>query len=368
MKKTALNHEHLRLGAKMADFAGYHMPLSYSSGIEEHHAVRAKAGLFDVSHMGEFIVRGREALDLVQYVTTNDASKLQPGQAQYSCMLNEAGCIIDDLLVYRLFDDQCTEGESAYMLVVNAANIQPDFDWIKRHNTFDTRLIDISEQTGLLALQGPDAIRLLQPFTGLMLDEMRYYTHAKGSVAGCDNVLVSATGYTGAGGFEIYADEASIVTIWQTLLEAYGRDRLVPAGLAARDTLRLEMCYSLYGNDIDLTTTPLEAGLAWITRLDKDDFIGKTALVKQKQSGLVRRLISFEMNDRRIPRHGHGILSSAGDLIGEVTSGTHSPSLDVPIGMGYVLMSQSKPGNAIQIAVGKKTQAAQVVKGPFWKK
>ncbi len=366
MKNTPLTERHQALGAKMAAFAGYNMPISYKGIIEEHHIVRNKVGMFDVSHMGEFIVRGRQALDLVQWVTSNDASKLQIGQAQYSCLPNGAGGIVDDLLVYRLPEDYCSAGEQAFMLVVNAANIEKDWDWISRHNTFDTRLINISEQTGLLAVQGPLAAKVLQPLTDTPLDAMKYYTFVKGNLAGVDNVLISATGYTGAGGFELYAAANRLTDIWDAVLEAGKPFDIQPVGLGARDTLRLEMGYCLYGNDIDDTTSPLEAGLGWITKLQKGYFIDSQRLQAQKAAGLNRRLVGFEVADRRVPRHNYIIENQEGTPIGKVTSGTQSPSLGYPIGMGYVLNEWAAPDTEIFIAVGAKKLTAKVVKLPFY--
>ncbi|GIV30728.1 MAG: aminomethyltransferase [Saprospiraceae bacterium] len=367
MKNTPLTEKHIALGAKMAEFAGYYMPISYTSIVEEHLAVRQNVGVFDVSHMGEFIVRGRQALDLVQKVTTNDASRLAIGQAQYSCMPNHTGGIVDDLLVYRLPEDMCAEGEMAFMLVVNAANIEKDWNWLQQENTFDARLIDISEETGLIAVQGPRAADILQPLTELDLHDMRYYTFAKGRFAGIDNVLVSATGYTGSGGFEIYARNEDIPAIWDAVFEA-GRDHdIKPAGLGARDTLRLEMGYALYGNDIDDTTSPLEAGLGWITKLDKGPFNSREIFLEQKAKGLSRKLVGFVMEERRVPRHDYPILDESGQNIGRVTSGTHSPSLDQPIGMGYVEMPYTSPGTRIFIEFGRKQLPATVTKMPFYK-
>lgn len=368
MKTTPLTDTHLALGARMAEFAGYNMPISYSGIQEEHHAVRNGAGMFDVSHMGEFIVRGKEALDLIQYVTSNDASRLAIGDAQYSCLPNGQGGIVDDLLVYRLPEDMCAEGEQAFMLVVNASNIEKDWDWISRHNRFDTRLINISDETGLLAVQGPKAAQLLQPLTDVDLASMKYYTFAKGRFAGVDNVLISATGYTGAGGFELYAANEHIVALWNAVMEAGKPYDLKPIGLGARDTLRLEMGFCLYGNDIDDGTSPLEAGLGWITKLQKGDFIDAETLRRQKAEGLQRKLVGFVLDDRRVPRHGYPIEDMEGNEIGVVSSGTQSPSLGYPIGMGYVPLSFAAEGTPIAIAAGGKKLAATVAKVPFYKK
>ncbi len=367
MKQTPLKNRHEALGAKMVEFAGYYMPVSYTSITEEHKAVRENVGVFDVSHMGEFIVRGKEALKLVQLVTTNDASKLKIGDAQYSCMPNGKGGIVDDLLVYRLPEDYCSEGEQAFMLVVNASNIEKDWKWIGQHNTFDTELIDISEKTGLLAVQGPKATEVLQSLTDVDLGGLKFYTFAKGKFAGFDNVLISATGYTGAGGFELYADADKIGAIWDAVFEAGKSFDIKPAGLGARDTLRLEMGYCLYGNDIDDTTSALEAGLGWITKLNKGNFIDAELLAKQKEAGVSRRLVGFVVDDRRVPRHDYTIEDMQGNEIGKVTSGTQSPSLGYPIGMGYVQKEFAAPDTRIQIVAGAKKLAAKLVKLPFYK-
>lgn len=365
MKTTPLTDIHIALGARMAEFAGYHMPISYSGIQEEHHAVRQAVGMFDVSHMGEFIVRGKQALDLVQFVTSNDASRLAVGDVQYSCLPNGKGGIVDDLLVYRLPEDMCAEGEQAFMLVVNASNMEKNWEWISRHNHFDTRLINISEQTGLLAIQGPMASALLQPLTDLDLASMKYYTFAKGRFAGLDNVLVSATGYTGAGGFELYVESSRTPELWNSIMEAGKPFGIKPAGLGARDTLRLEMGYCLYGNDIDDTTSPLEAGLGWITKLQKSDFIDAAFLRAQKAEGLKRKLTGFRLDDRRVPRHGYPIENLQGEVIGHVTSGTQSPTLGYPIGMGYVPVEMAKEGTEIVISFGSKKLSAFITKTPF---
>lgn len=366
MKNTPLTEKHLALGAKMAEFAGYNMPISYAGIKEEHLAVRSNVGVFDVSHMGEFIVRGRQALDLVQKVTSNDASKLQIGQAQYSCLPNGRGGIVDDLLVYRLPEDMCAEGEQAFMLVVNASNIEKDWNWINSHNQFDTRLINISDQTGLLAVQGPNAAGVLQALTDIDLSSIPYYHFTKGRFAGIDNVLISATGYTGAGGFELYVDNAQTEKLWDAVFAAGEDQGIKPVGLGARDTLRLEMGFCLYGNDIDDTTSPLEAGLGWITKLQKGDFIDAEFLKKQKVEGLTRKLVGFVVKDRRIPRHNYVIEDAKGNTIGFVTSGTQSPSIDIPIGMGYVATAFSAIDTEIFIAVSGKKLAATIVRTPFY--
>ena len=365
MKNTPLTEKHLALGAKMAPFAGYNMPISYSGINEEHANIRTNVGVFDVSHMGEFVIKGPQALDLVQQVTSNDASKLKIGQIQYSCLPNETGGIIDDLLVYRLPEDQCAAGEQAFMLVVNASNIEKDWNWIQAHNTFDTRLINISEQTGLIALQGPKAISVLQPLTHIDLAGLKYYTFEKGTVAGVPNVLVSATGYTGAGGFELYVEAPHAAELWDALFKSGAPFGIQPTGLGARDTLRLEMGYCLYGNDIDDSTSPIEAGLGWITKLDKPDFTAIQILRRQKAEGPSRKLVGLLLDDRRIPRNGHPIEDGEGNAVGVVTSGTMSPSLGVPIGMGYVAIRVSEPGTPLFVSAGGKKLTARVVKLPF---
>jgi aminomethyltransferase len=344
------------------------MPVQYTGIVDEHINTRTQAGLFDVSHMGEFIVKGKEALLLVNELTSNDASVLAPGDIQYSCFPNSDGGIIDDLLVYRLFDDQCSEGEQAFMLVVNASNIEKDFNWVKDHNRFDTRLIDISEKTALLALQGPKAIHLLQELTDIDLAPIKYYTFKKGTVAGIHNVVISATGYTGAGGFELYVENQNALALWDIIVEKGQKYELQLAGLGCRDTLRLEMGYCLYGNDIDDKTSPLEAGLGWITKLNKERFTQKENLLHQKEKGVSRKLVGFVLEDRRVPRHDYPILNLNGTSIGKVTSGTMSPSLNYPIGMGYIDSSEAKIGNNIQISMGNKLLPAKIVKLPFWTK
>lgn len=365
VKKTPLASRHEALGAKMAPFAGYYMPISYNGIRDEHQAVRERLGVFDVSHMGEFIIRGRQALDLVQRVTSNDASKLTIGQAQYSCMPNTEGGIVDDLLVYRLPEDMCAEGEQAFMLVVNASNIEKDWKWIEAHNTFDTRMIDLSDRTGLIAVQGPGAVTVLQTLTDVKLAEVPYYHFVKGVLAGIPNVLISATGYTGSGGFELYVENEQLPALWDVVMEAGQSRGVLPCGLGARDTLRLEMGFCLYGNDIDDHTSPLEAGLGWITKLKKGDFIGCDWMLKQKEQGLSRKLVGFRMEDRRVPRHGYTIHDESGQQIGIVTSGTQSPTLDIPIGMGYVPLGLAVPGNRIYVRAGSKDLAAEICAVPF---
>jgi aminomethyltransferase len=327
--------------------------------------VRTGVGVFDVSHMGEFIVRGRQALDLIQKVTTNDASKLQPGEAQYSCFPNGKGGIVDDLLVYRLPEDMSGAGHPAFMLVVNASNIEKDWTWLQQHNTFDAQLINISEQTALLAVQGPKTAEALQSLTDVDLPNMKYYTFQKGTFAGIPNVLISATGYTGSGGFELYVNAENAGQLWDAVFTAGAAFDVQPIGLGARDTLRLEKGFCLYGNDIDDTTSPLEAGLGWITKLQKGDFIDCELLQQQKANGVQRKLVGFMVQDRRVPRHDYPIEDTGGTLIGKVTSGTQSPSLGIPIGMGYVQTAFAAPGTEIATVAGGKKLAARVVKLPF---
>jgi aminomethyltransferase len=360
MKNTPFTEKHIALGAKMASFAGYNMPISYSGINDEHAAVRRNAGIFDVSHMGEFFLKGDKALDLIQRVTSNDASKLTAGQAQYSCLPNENGGIIDDLLVY------CIEVNKVYMLVVNASNIDKDWNWISKHNTGNAEMHNVSDKTCLLAVQGPNATKILQPLTDMDILNLKYYTFVKGKFAGVDNVLVSATGYTGAGGVEIYFEDKGDAAskIWDAIFEAGGPQGLKPIGLGARDTLRLEMGYCLYGNDIDDNTSSLEAGLGWITKFSKE-FTGRSILEKQKKDGVTRKLVGFEMIEKGIPRQGYEIKDFTGALIGHVTSGTQSPSLGKPIGMGYVQTSFAAIDSNIYIKVRDKLLQAKVVKFPF---
>lgn len=366
MKNTPLTEKHLALGAKMAPFAGYNMPISYTGIQEEHHTVRNGVGVFDVSHMGEFIVKGKQALELIQHITTNDASKLGIGQAQYSALPNDKGGIIDDLLVYRLPEDNCAEGERAYMLVVNASNIEKDWNWISKHNTNKAEMHNISEKTCLLAIQGPNATKILQPLTEMDILNLKYYTFTKGKFAGVENVLISATGYTGAGGVEIYFEDKDDAAdkIWNAIFEVGGPQGLKPVGLGARDTLRLEMGFCLYGNDIDDTTSPIEAGLGWITKFTKD-FTSKEIFAKQKAEGVQKKLVGFEMIDKGIPRHGYEIKDFSGTTIGHVTSGTQAPSLGKAIGMGYVTPAFAAIDSAIYIKVRDKLLQAKVAKIPF---
>lgn len=362
MKQTPFTEKHIQLGAKMAEFAGYNMPISYSGINDEHHTVRNNAGIFDVSHMGEFILKGQGALDLIQQLTSNDAGKLENGSAQYSCLTNENGGVVDDLLVY------CIEKNNVYMLVVNASNIDKDWEWIKRHNTAGVEMHNISAKTCLLAIQGPNACKLLQPLTEMDILNLKYYTFVKGRFAGVDNVLVSATGYTGAGGVEIYfedKDDAASI-IWNRIFETAGPHGLKPVGLGARDTLRLEMGFCLYGNDIDDFSTPIEAGLGWITKFNKT-FTASEFLEKQKKAGPEKKLVGFEMIDRGIPRHDYLIRDAEGNLIGRVTSGTQSPTLGKGIGLGYVRVDHAGLDSEIWVEVRDKSLKAKVVKLPFVK-
>lgn len=360
MKKTALYDKHIALGAKMVPFAGYDMPVSYTGIIAEHQTVREKVGMFDVSHMGEFVIKGEGALDLIQRVTSNDASKLQKGDAQYSCLPNGKGGIVDDLLVYKL-------GEEEYMLVVNASNIEKDWDWIAQHNSQGVEMKNISDQTSLMAVQGPKAAEALQSLTEVDLAGMKYYTFVRGKFAGFDNVIISATGYTGSGGFEIYVANEHAAAVWDAIVEAGADYGLEPIGLGARDTLRLEMGYCLYGNDIDDTTSPLEAGLGWITKLKKDsDFVDKQYLIEQKAAGLNRKLVGFVLTDKRPPRQGYNILNEKGAVIGVVTSGTKGPSVGKALGLGYVEKAYSKSGTTIYIDVRGKQLEATTQKLPFY--
>ena len=360
MKNTPFTAKHQALGAKMAPFAGYNMPISYTGINDEHAAVRTNAGVFDVSHMGEFILKGAGALDLIQRVTTNDASKLTKGKAQYSALTNESGGIVDDLIIY------CIEENQVYMLVVNASNIEKDWNWISRFNTENVEMHNISDKTCLLAIQGPNATKILQPLTEIDILNLKYYTFVKGPFAGVDNVLISATGYTGSGGVEIYFEDkdGAADKIWDAIFEAGKEAGIKPIGLGARDTLRLEMGYCLYGNDIDDSTSPLEAGLGWITKFTKE-FTASNILQEQKAAGVERKLIAFEMIDKGIPRHDYQIVDEAGELIGKVTSGTQSPSLQKAIGLGYVTIGHAQPETEIFILVREKKLKAKLTKLPF---
>jgi aminomethyltransferase len=358
VKDIALKQKHIDLGAKMVQFAGFNMPLQYTGLIDEHLNVRNNVGIFDVSHMGEFMIKGEGALDLIQRITSNDASKLVPGKVQYSCFPNNQGGIVDDLLVYML-------GENNYMLVVNGANIDKDWDWVVKHNNGGVDIKNISDSISLLAIQGPNAKKMLQPLTNMDL-EMTYYTVQQGIFAGVDNVIVSSTGYTGAGGYEVYFHNKDAETIWNAIMKAGEKVGSKMAGLACRDTLRLEMGFCLYGNDINDTTSPIEAGLGWITKFSKD-FVNSDYLKKQKEEGVTKKLVGFELIDRGIPRHDYEIVDANGNKIGVVTSGTQSPSLNIPIGMGYVKTEFSKVDSEIYILIRDKKIKAKVVSMPFYK-
>jgi len=357
MKDTALIAKHISLGAKMVPFAGYNMPVQYSGINAEHETVRNAVGVFDVSHMGEFILKGEKALDLIQRVCSNDAGKLYDGKIQYAYLPNKTGGVIDDLLVYRI-------DEKTYMLVVNASNIEKDWNWISGFNTENVEMKNISDRTSLLAVQGPKSAEALQSLTDIDLSAMEYYTFKKGTFAGVENVLISATGYTGAGGFELYFENSAAEKIWDAVFaagEAYG---IKPIGLGARDTLRLEMGFCLYGNDIDDTTSPIEAGLGWVTKFTKE-FTNSAALKAQKESGVARKLAGFEMIERGIPRHDYEITDADGNTIGKVTSGTQSPSLQKAIGLGYISKENAKEGTEIYIKIRDNKVKAKVVKFPF---
>jgi aminomethyltransferase len=360
MLNTPFTQKHIALGAKMAPFAGYNMPISYSGINDEHAAVRNNAGVFDVSHMGEFILKGADALDLIQRVTSNDAAKLKNGQAQYSCLPNKDGGIVDDLLVY------CIEENAVYMLVVNASNIEKDWNWISSFNDKNVEMYNISAKTCLLAVQGPNATKILQPLAAMDIMNLKYYTFTKGVFAGVENVLISATGYTGAGGVEIYFEDkdGAADKIWDAIFEAGKAAGIKPIGLGARDTLRLEMGFCLYGNDIDDTTSPLEAGLGWITKFTKD-FTNKAYFEKQKADGLTKKLVGFEMLEKGIARHDYEIKDFEGNVIGKVTSGTQSPSLSKAIGLGYVTLAHAAIDSEIYISIRNTLLKAKVVKIPF---
>lgn len=360
MKNTALTHIHESLGAKMVPFAGYNMPVQYEGVNIEHETVRKGVGVFDVSHMGEFFLKGENALALIQKVTSNDASKLVDGKAQYSCLPNNEGGIVDDLIIYKIEDNH-------YMLVVNASNIEKDWNWISKHNDLGVEMENKSDDYSLLAIQGPKAAEAMQSLTKIDLVNMPYYTFQIGEFAGVNDVIVSATGYTGSGGFEIYFKNEDAVTIWAKVFEAGAAFDIKPIGLAARDTLRLEMGFCLYGNDINDTTSPLEAGLGWITKFDKE-FTNSQNLKKQKEEGVTRKLVGFELLERGIPRHDYEIVDAQGSVIGIVTSGTQSPSLGKAIGLGYVPTALSAVDSEIYIRIRNKDIKAKVAKLPFYKK
>ncbi|MFZ9732033.1 MAG: glycine cleavage system aminomethyltransferase GcvT [Schleiferiaceae bacterium] len=360
MKKTALYEKHLALGAKMVPFAGYEMPVQYAGVSHEHHVVRQKVGMFDVSHMGEFWVEGSEATAFLNSVTSNDVAKLTPGKIQYSCLPNATGGIVDDLLVY------CAS-ETKYMLVVNASNMAKDWAWLQQFAPkFDVAMSDASDATALMAVQGPRAVAALQSLTDLDLAGMTYYTFGVGTFAGVPNVLVSATGYTGAGGFEIYVPNEHAAKVWDAIMAAGASEGLEPIGLGARDTLRLEMGFCLYGNDIDDETSPIEAGLGWITKFTKE-FTNSAALKAQKEQGVARKLVGFKLIDRGVPRHGYPVVDESGQPVGVVTSGTMAPSLNEAIGMAYVPANSAAPGQTIWVEVRGKALKAEVVSLPFYK-
>lgn len=362
MKEIALKDKHIALGAKMTPFAGYNMPLQYSGLTDEHMCVRENLGVFDVSHMGEFIVKGPKAFSLVQKVTSNDVALLTDGKIQYSCLPNAKGGIVDDLLVYRM-------NEEEYMLVVNASNIEKDWNWISSQNIEGAEMKNVSDEMSLLAVQGPKAAEAMQSLTQVNLSEIKYYTFQIAEFAGVPNVIISATGYTGAGGFEIYFPNHAADSIFDAVMKAGAAFGIKPAGLGARDTLRLEMGFCLYGNDINDDTSPLEAGLGWITKFnDGNAFISREFLEAQKLAGISRKLVAFEMEDKGIPRHGYPIVDDSGSPIGEVTSGTMSPSLKKAIGLGYVAVANSSLDSEIFIEVRGKQLKARVVKLPFYKK
>jgi aminomethyltransferase len=360
MKNTALTHIHEGLGAKMLPFAGYNMPILYEGVNAEHETVRNAVGVFDVSHMGEFFISGPNALALIQKVTSNDASTLTVGKAQYSCLPNKQGGIVDDLLIYKL-------KEEAYLLVVNASNIDKDWDWISSHNDVKAEMENVSDDYSLLAIQGPKAVEAMQALSSVDLAAIKYYHFEVADFAGLDNVIISATGYTGSGGFEIYCKNADVEQIWNKVFEAGAAYGIKPIGLAARDTLRLEMGLCLYGNDINDTTSPLEAGLGWITKFTKE-FTNSENLKRQKEEGVTRKLVAFEMQERAVPRHDYEIVDGTGAVIGIVTSGTMSPSMNKGIGLGYVTVDNSAVDTDIYVRIRKNDVAAKVVKLPFYKK
>jgi aminomethyltransferase len=360
MKNTALSHIHESLGAKMVPFAGYNMPVQYEGVNAEHETVRTAVGVFDVSHMGEFLLTGENALALIQKVTSNDASTLEVGKAQYSCLPNNEGGIVDDLIIYKIKEEQ-------YLLVVNASNIEKDWNWIASHNDLGVEMKDLSEDYSLLAIQGPKAVEAMQSLTSVDLSQIKYYHFEVADFAGIEHVIISATGYTGSGGFEIYCKNSEVEQIWTKVFEAGASFGIKPIGLAARDTLRLEMGFCLYGNDINDSTSPLEAGLGWITKFTKE-FTNAENLKTQKEAGVSRKLVGFEMVERGIPRHDYEIADANGNIIGIVTSGTQAPSLGIAIGMGYVTTEFATPDSEIYIRIRNKDIKAKVVKMPFYKK
>jgi len=357
MKRTPLFNKHVSLGAKMVPFAGFEMPVQYSGLTEEHFAVREKAGLFDVSHMGQFFIEGPGAKDLLQYVATNNADALKDGKAQYTCLTNENGGIVDDLIVYKIADEK-------YFVVVNASNIDKDWNHINNHNTFEAIMTNASDEMSLLAIQGPKATEILQKLTPIQLQDLPYYHFTIGEVAGIQDIIISNTGYTGSGGFEIYFKNEDAEKLWDDLMLAGEEFGMLPCGLGARDTLRLEKGFCLYGNDLDDNTTPLEAGLGWITKFDKD-FVAKDILEKQKSEGVTKKLAGFEMQEKAIPRNGYPVVDAEGKTIGKVTSGTMSPMKKTGIGLAYLDTDFTKVGTEIFIQIRNKNIPAQVVKPPF---
>ncbi|WP_407499682.1 glycine cleavage system aminomethyltransferase GcvT [Elizabethkingia anophelis] len=357
MKRTALFDKHVSLGAKIVPFAGFEMPVQYSGVTEEHFAVREKAGMFDVSHMGQFFIEGPGSKELLQKVTTNNVDALEDGKAQYSCLPNENGGIVDDLIVYKIADKK-------YFVVVNASNIDKDWNHISKYNTFGAKMTNASDDMSLIAIQGPKATEILQKLTDTPLADIPYYNFTIGAVAGVQDVIISNTGYTGSGGFEIYFQNENAVKLWDALTEAGEEFGMIPCGLASRDTLRLEKGFCLYGNDIDDTTSPIEAGLGWITKFDKD-FVSKDVFAKQKEEGISRKLVGFEMQEKAIPRHDYEVVDAEGNIIGKVTSGTMSPMKKIGVGLAYVAKPHFKLGSDIFIRIRNKDIPAKVVKLPF---
>jgi aminomethyltransferase len=360
MKKLTLNDEHIAMGGKMVPFTGFDMPVQFEGVNTEHETVRNAVGIFDVSHMGEFLISGATAIDLIQKISTNDATTLIVGRAQYSCMPNGKGGIVDDLIIYKIKEEE-------YLLVVNASNIEKDWNWISSHNSMAAEMRNLSDDYSLLAIQGPKAVEAMQSLSSIDLSAIKYYHFEVSDFAGIENVIISATGYTGSGGFEIYCKNSEVKQVYAEVLEAGASFGIKPIGLAARDTLRLEMGFCLYGNDIDETTSPLEAGLGWITKFTKD-FVDADFLAKQKETGVTRKLVAFEMVDRGIPRHDYEIHDASGNKIGHVTSGTMSPSMKIAIGLGYVSVQNAALDSEIFISIRDKGVKAKVVKLPFYKK
>lgn len=365
MKKTSLYDVHVELGARMVEFGGFMMPVQYTTINEEHQAVREAAGLFDVSHMGEFIARGEDAEAFLNSITSNDLSKLKKGRAQYTCLLNERGGVVDDLIIYKMADKAEGDPEDSFMLVVNAGNADKDWEWVNSHKKGNLTLENISDDMALFALQGPKSSEILKELTDVDVEGVKFYHYTIGTVAGIDDVIISGTGYTGSGGYELYLNKDGAEKLWFALMEAGKKHGMLPAGLGARDTLRLEMGYCLYGHELSEDINPLEAGLGWITKLSKDDFIGKDKVAAIKEAGVSRKLIAFTLEGRRVPRQGYPIVAEDGSEVGEVTSGTQSPSLDIPIGMAYVDVNRVSEPLGVQIR--KKVFPLEQVKLPFYK-